>query len=98
MDEARLMEWRENKERMLMTQILRGIENNNFQRERLRVLEELRQQERRDNLAKTARKFLETEERKANDKAMMKAAYNTFVRKIFKQKAALVDSWLFLLI
>lgn len=58
---------------------MRGIAGTKGNKSRLEALHERRLQERRNMMIKSTRKFLETQERQQNDKAMMKTAYNKFV-------------------
>lgn len=79
MTEARLRQWRNDRDRRILEQVMRGIGEAKGNKSRLQALQARRLQERRDLMTKSTRKFLETQERQQNDKAMMQAAYNKFV-------------------
>ncbi|CAL8112912.1 unnamed protein product [Orchesella dallaii] len=84
--ESRLRQWRGEKERKLLEQIMSSIELARRTRERLQALYDLRLQQRRDIVTKSVRKLIDTVERQTNDKAMMQAAYNKFLLEWIQSK------------
>lgn len=81
MSEARLRQWQNEKDRKILEQVLEGVEQAKRNKEKLQALYEFRLQQQREMLTKSVRKFIETQERQQNDKALMQAAYNKFVSK-----------------